>query len=164
MRHIKPPQPIPTLADSDIAVFLGGSIEMGRAERWQDKVRDHFTGWNDDLIILNPRRDDWDSSWKQDPTPGTKFHEQVTWEIAAQEKADILIYYFADDTASPITLLELGSYGTAEPDYPWKNVLVRVTEGYFRYGNVRIFCDHNGLTVCDSLEDLLSELDHMLIH
>jgi hypothetical protein len=62
--------------DDRLTIFLGGSIDMGAAELWQDRlVRD--------LVILNPRRDDWDSSWVQDPTPGTQFYKQVAWELDA---------------------------------------------------------------------------------
>ena len=44
-------------------IFLGGSIEMGTAELWQKKIISELS----DLPIqfLNPRRDDWDSSWTQ---------------------------------------------------------------------------------------------------
>src|SRR5690606_22033053 len=88
-------------------IFLAGSIEMGRAIPWQDKLAEIFSA-EDKLVILNPRRPDWDSSWKQDPTPGTKFHEQVTWEQDYIEAADIVVFYFDPKTQSPITLLELG--------------------------------------------------------
>jgi len=45
-------------------LFLSGSIEMGKAEKWQDRVVRLLE--KTDWTILNPRRDDWDSSWIQD--------------------------------------------------------------------------------------------------
>jgi len=37
-------------------VFLAGSIEMGKAENWQEKIERELK--DTDLVILNPRRDD----------------------------------------------------------------------------------------------------------
>jgi hypothetical protein len=116
MIQIKAPSAYDGLAKWKFRIFLGGSIDMGQAEPWQDKVVQALSAYDDDLILLNPRRDDWDSSWLQDPTPGTQFHTQVSWEMAAQEDSDLLIYYFASGSQSPITLLELGTYGTSDPN------------------------------------------------
>ena len=45
-------------------VFLAGSIDQGEAPRWDLEVIDSL---NDvPCVILNPRRKDWDKSWKQD--------------------------------------------------------------------------------------------------
>jgi len=63
-----------------IKIFLAGSIEMGAAEKWQDKIVQALT--DKDVLILNPRRDDWDSSWKQ-TKDNKQFREQVEWELAA---------------------------------------------------------------------------------
>lgn len=143
---IKAPSEIPKSQDK-IKIFLGGSIEMGVAEDWQTRYT-NIMGQEDDVIILNPRRDDWDSSWVQDPTPGTKFHEQVEWELSAQDEADIIIYYFDDNTKSPITLLELGLYASEHLsvyNQGQKFVIVRCTPNFYRYGNVKIVCDRYGI-------------------
>lgn len=135
----------------NVYVFLGGSIEMGTAEQWQDIIVQAFKDVPN-VVFLNPRRDDWDSTWTQDPTPGTQFHEQVTWEMDAQEFSDILIYYFADDTKSPITLLELGAYGGGD------QTIVRCTPKFWRYGNVAMFSNRYGCTPTDTIEDVIREL------
>src|SRR5262247_4510177 len=77
MRVIKPPAPL-ALPPGARAVFLAGSIEMGAAEDWQAALTDELRAR--DLVVLNPRRDDWDRSWAQsvhDP----RFREQVEWEL-----------------------------------------------------------------------------------
>ena len=107
MFELKPPNRLPKNLELKMkTVFTAGSIEMGKAEPWQDKLAKEFTKEN--VIFFNPRREDWDSSWTQDPTPGTKFHEQVTWELDYIEKSDLVIFYFDPKTQSPISLLELG--------------------------------------------------------
>ena len=65
------------------SVFLAGSIEMGKAENWQDKVERLLA--NEDIIIYNPRRDDWNSSWVQSKD-NPQFREQVEWELDYAEK------------------------------------------------------------------------------
>jgi hypothetical protein len=147
MIHVKAPQHY----DLDLfTIFLGGSIEMNKAEHWQQRLANDLA--NEEVLLLNPRRDDWDSSWVQDPTPGTQFHTQVQWELEAQDFADLLVYYFDPATISPITLLELGAYGGSEPEA----VVVCCPKEYFRYGNVAIFCAKCGIVLTHSYDELLT--------
>lgn len=163
---IKAPNKLPSNESHNFSVFLGGSIDMGAAEDWQTRltndIRFAWERWNNsaknvmDFYMLNPRRDDWDSTWEQDPTPGTKFHEQVSWERAAQKNSDALIYYFADDSKSPITLLELGEYGRW--DVVNRLVHVYCSPKFYRYGNVKMFCDDNDIPVHETYDDLIQAL------
>jgi len=52
---VKPPEKLPTNIKG---IFLAGSIEMGKAEDWQKKVESLLK--NENIVIFNPRRDDWD--------------------------------------------------------------------------------------------------------
>lgn len=137
------------IQDDRLSIFLGGSIDMGAAENWQDRLIRDLEDY-DQLVILNPRRDDWDSTWVQDPTPETQFYKQVSWELDCQDQADLIVYYFAADSKAPITLLELGRYAG-------ENVLVCCPTSFYRYGNVRILCDRLGI-------DLVTSYDAMVIH
>lgn len=133
-----------------LRIFLGGAIDMGSAENWQERLTKDLSGYDDeDLILLNPRRDDWDSSWAQDPTPGTQFYEQVEWELIQQENADGLIYYFTADSKAPITLLELGLFNQ-------QNVVVHCPKEFYRYGNVKMVCDRYGIPMAETYEELLA--------
>lgn len=136
-------------------VFLAGSIEQGRAEDWQTELSSAFS--DQDVVFFNPRRDAWDASWKQDPTPGTKFEEQVSWELAHVEAADIVVFYFDPETKSPVTLLELGlCLGSGA------RILVCCPKGYFRRGNVVITCKRHGIKVLEDLNALQSALEKLL--
>lgn len=82
---------------------------------------------------------------------GTKFHEQVTWELEHITDVDLVIFYFDPATQSPITLLELGYIlGLRSSD-----VLVCCPDGYFRKGNVVLTCNREGITVLDNFEQLV---------
>lgn len=61
-------------------VFLAGTIDMGNSEDWQRELTDFLLSINPELTIYNPRRDDWDSSWKQE-IQNAQFNHQVTWEL-----------------------------------------------------------------------------------
>ena len=81
MYEIKAPAPLkcsgasaPLSWSNGKSIFLAGSIEMGIAESWQEKVVQELK--NEPVIILNPRRDDWDSSWEQ-KIDNLQFREQV---------------------------------------------------------------------------------------
>jgi nucleoside 2-deoxyribosyltransferase len=132
-------------------VFLAGSIEMGKAEKWQDKLANDLK--NENVMLFNPRRDDWDSSWIQDPTPGTQFHQQVNWELDHIRKADMVVFYFDPATQSPITLMELGyCIGTK------MKIVVCCPKEYFRHGNVVIMCRLLGVTPVETYDEFLAKI------
>ncbi|MCA9639326.1 MAG: hypothetical protein KC492_01495 [Myxococcales bacterium] len=62
MLELKPPTPFSEAPRPWF--FLAGSIEMDRAERWQERLVAQLA--KRDGSILNPRRDSWDASWRQD--------------------------------------------------------------------------------------------------
>lgn len=137
----KPPHRV-EITDRTVRVFLAGSIEMGKAVDWQTKIteeiREKFGNTGVDVVICNPRRDDWDSSWTQS-IENPKFKEQVDWELDHLLSADVVAMYFDENTKSPITLMELGmvcGYG--------ESVVVYSPDGFWRKGNVDIVCLRNG--------------------
>jgi hypothetical protein len=139
-----------TVDASETSVFLAGSIDMGSAENWQTRLENDLKE-EEDLVLLNPRRDDWDSTWVQDPTPGTQFHEQVSWELDHLDLADLVVVYFADSSMSPITLLE---FGLLASNYE-KDVIVYCTDKFYRYGNVQIVADRYHIPIFDKYDEFL---------
>lgn len=130
MKVIKPPGP------TDCDVFLAGSIEMGKAPLWRAKVELALADLP--LVIANPRRDDWDSSWGQS-IDHPDFRAQVEWELMAMASAWLVPIYFAPGTKSPITLMELGLL--VHSGYP----LVCCPSGFWRKGNVEVVCQWFGI-------------------
>lgn len=121
------------------SIFLAGTIDMGNSIDWQTAVVNRFQTaaeyiiWP--IVIYNPRRDDWDSTWVQDPMPGTKFNEQVNWELKNIDDSDIIFFNFLPDSKSPITLLELG---LALNNRTEKKLIICCPKEFYRYGNVRL--------------------------
>jgi len=135
--------------DDRPTVFLAGSIEMGAAEDWQSIAIEELKVYTS--IIYNPRRDDWDSSWKQDISD-PQFNVQVNWELEMLEKSDIVIFYFDPNTKSPITLMELGYMARRS------NVYVCCPNGFWRKGNVDIICERNGIMMFEDLISMLAQI------
>jgi hypothetical protein len=134
------------------SIFLAGSIDMGEAENWQDRVTASlFREFPHGVAILNPRRDDWDSSWVQDISD-PQFAEQVRWELAHLERADVICYYFDPNGKAPITLMELGLHAASG------KAVVCCPEGFWRRGNVQMVCEKYNLPLYDDIEDLIEEL------
>jgi hypothetical protein len=136
--------------EASITVFLAGSIEMGAAEDWQAKVSNHFEETTD-LVFYNPRRDNWDSSWKQEQK-SPQFNYQVNWEMNHLDKCDIIFMHFDPSTKSPISLLELGAYG------PSGKMIVCCPDGFWRKGNVEVFCTRHNIPFYTDLENAIGGL------
>lgn len=149
MIAIKPPYQIPTSYTTNTKIFLAGSIEMGKAVDWQVLVTNSLKDLP--VVILNPRRDNWDSSWEQS-IDNPQFNEQVTWELDMLDRADIIAMYFDPTTMSPMSLLELGLYAELG------KLIVCCPEGFWRKGNVDIVCKRYGIAQVKSLDDLIREI------
>ena len=130
-------------------IFLAGSIEMGKAEKWQDRVireLQHKKGY-----IFNPRRPDWDSSWIQS-IDNPQFREQVEWELFAMDMSTTIAVYFDPNTKSPITLLELGLHADD------RKLIVCCPDGFWRKGNVDITCHYYEVETVSNIEELIESL------
>lgn len=146
-RIFRSPEEIPVQADVK-TIFLAGSIEMDKAVNWQLYCEEQL---KEKYILFNPRRTEWDSSWSQ-TIENPNFKEQVSWELNALEKADIIIMYFAANTMSPISLLEFGLYAQS------KKMKVVVEEDFWRKGNIDIVCERYGVEQFKTLNELIQNL------
>jgi hypothetical protein len=144
----KPPARV-EIIDGQRSVFLAGSIEMGRAEDWQAALTRALS--DPDVAILNPRRDEWDASWRQS-IDEPRFREQVEWELDGLARADVIAMYFAPDTQSPITLLELGLFAASG------KLAVCCPEGFWRRGNVEIVCARQRIPLVADLDVLVRQV------
>lgn len=144
-RVLKPPTPI-TLAEGERSVFLAGSIEMGRAEHWQAAVEQSLVDLP--VVVLNPRRDEWDASWEQS-IRNPLFRGQVEWELEGLERASVVAMYFASPTQAPITLLELGLLARSG------KLVVCCPAGFWRRGNVEVVCARYGVPLVADLPALV---------
>jgi hypothetical protein len=139
------------LENIGVTVFLAGSIEMGAAENWQEEITHKLSELDLDVTIFNPRRDSWDSSWKQEER-NPEFNHQVNWEMNKLEECDIIFMYFSPNTKSPISLLELGLHaGTSK-------MIVCCPDGFWRKGNVQIVCSRYNISLYGNLEDAFGGL------
>jgi excisionase family DNA binding protein len=150
---LKPPAPLPP-ASAMPSVFLAGSIEMGAAEDWQARLTHALQDL--DVLIFNPRRDEWDASWEQS-LGNPQFREQVEWELAGLERATAVAMYFAPATKAPVTLLELGLCARSG------KVVVCCPEGYWRRGNIEVVCARYDLPLVASLDELTAEVRARLV-
>lgn len=127
---------------------------MGGADDWQARVVDALP----DCIVLNPRRQDWDSSWSQS-LDNPEFVQQVEWELSGLEKADTIAFYFDPTTKSPITLMELGIVSQRSPHA----AIVCCPSGFWRKGNVDVLCRRYGMKQVGSLDELISAIGDKIL-
>lgn len=144
---VKPPSAIP------VQLFLAGSIEMGAAEDWQTKIASLLDDL--DITIMNPRRDDWDNSWKQsidDPN----FRGQVEWELTCLDKADVIALYFDPETKAPISLLEFGLHARSG------KLAIACPKGFYRRGNIEVTANRYNVPLVETIEELAEEVRKLL--
>lgn len=129
-----------------VRVFLGGSIEMGKAPDWQTAFADKLAFLP--VAAFNPRRIHWNPNWKQDIKDRNLRH-QMDWEMMNLDKSDLIILYLHPNTISPVSLLELGCYSRSG------KLIVCCPEGYHRRGNVQYTCQKYDITLLDDFDDLV---------
>lgn len=147
-----PPEPTGVNLNK-VVLFLAGSIEMGKAVDWQTQLINELE--DNDLVVLNPRRKDWDSSWEQ-KISNPQFKEQVTWELDGLACANIVPLYLAPGTMSPISLLELGLFN-------YKRVVIYCPEGFWRKGNVDIVAERYDLFVTEDYGAWVEEIKREIL-
>ncbi len=144
MKEYKPPFNIRTIdLYNNSSVFLAGTIEMGNSIDWQQDIVEMLS--DVDGIILNPRRDNWDSSWEQ-KLDNPMFREQVEWELYGITHADVVIMNILPNSISPITLIEFGLVVKN------KNLIICCPDQYFRKGNIDVTSAFYGVPVFNSYE------------
>ena len=147
---VKPPAGIALhhMAMATPSVFLGGSIEMGKAEDWQAKFIEDMQGMN--LVVMSPRRDHWNPDLEQSINC-PEFVEQVEWELNHLDIADHIVMNFIPGTMSPISLLEFGMYADSG------KMLVCCPPGFWRKGNVEIVCKRFGIPLFENFDALVED-------
>ncbi len=128
------------------SVFLAGSIEMGKALDWQTTLTHQLADL--DVVVLNPRRDAWDASWKQ-TVDEPKFREQVEWELDGLDRADVIAMWVEPDTLSPITLLEFGLHARGG------RLVVGCPPGFWRRGNLEVVCARYGIPLFPTFDEFV---------
>lgn len=141
--------PNEVLENGFLKVFLGGSIEQGRAIDWQTQIIKTLK--DEPIVFLNPRRTDWDSSWEQKIT-NPQFFEQVTWELKSLEQSDFIVIFIDPATTSPITLMEIGLHARSG------KMIVCCPEGFYRKGNVDIVGQVYDYPVVETLDEIITAI------
>lgn len=150
-RHCMPPEP-PTYRK--FSVFTAGSIEMGIAVQWQKQMALMLSPLP--ITVNNPRRGHWDPNATQS-AKNEAFRQQVEWELAALEQADVICFFFDVKTKSPVTMLELGLWAASN------KVIVCCDKRFWRAGNVHIVCGRYGIPFVESFEELVPAIKDMLV-
>lgn len=146
IKHMKEIGPLVIQAPAELdtkgrrSVFLGGTIDDGRSADWQSALTRMVTS---DVAVLNPRRPEWNPDASR-----AEIERQIEWEMDAMDSADLIVFYFAPGSKSPVTMLELGRYAATG------KCVVYCPDGFWRKVNVDVFCRRCGVRTVDSIESL----------
>lgn len=91
----------------DPAVFLAGGISS--CPNWQQLLLTRLSqeAFDKRCLVLNPRRDDF-----QDTESFAQ--RQIAWEFEALRRAQLVVFWFPNETLCPITLYELGAWSMTD--------------------------------------------------
>lgn len=117
----------------DISVFLAGPVTT--CEDWQNQVVMAFQNEDDDLILINPRRDSFDINKKEET------RKQIEWEFNMIELCDIFSMYFCGgESVQPISMYELGrNLVRMQQRFPsdWRHrIVITVDPKYEKFNDV----------------------------
>lgn len=152
MKVITAPQKI--IRSKKPVIFLAGSIEMGKAIDWQSELAKSLKEYPGTL--LNPRREHWGYDWKQS-VDNKKFKEQLEWEFTGLSRSDYIVLYFAPDSKSPISLLELGLFSRNH------KIICCCPKKFWRRGNVEFICQKFKIPLVENLDELINKLRRLNI-
>ncbi|KAK5996570.1 hypothetical protein PT974_01907 [Cladobotryum mycophilum] len=127
------------------SIFLAGTTTQTGEPDWREKLTEALSKY--DITIFNPKRDDWDSSWKEDFSD-SRWAEQVEWELEMQDKADIVVVFFHGISPAPISLLELGLCVRSG------KAIVCALDSYSKRGNVEAVCRRYAAKFVSSMQEL----------
>lgn len=149
MIEVKAPNKVDT---RKVMLFLAGTIDNGDSPNWQKHPVDRLQmDLNDSVVAINPRREDWDSTWKQEYSD-PKFKQQVGWELYHITMSEVVFFFIGKDSKSPISLMELGLC------HRKRNVIVFCEEGFYRKGNVDAICCNYAIQQVDSWDKAVSAI------
>ena len=140
--------------NSDISVFLAGSIEMGKARFWQEILVSKFVEMYSnryscvDLVFYNPYLKNWDNTINN-TIQDERFNHQVSWEWKCLLKSDLVVFNFESETKSPISLLELGAMATLG-----KKIVICCPKEFWKYGNVEFISNYYNIPLVFDLDDV----------
>lgn len=141
---LAPARPAPHLK-SRKSVFLAGTTSPTNEPDWRQTLAEALSELP--VVIYNPKRDDWDSTWREDFSDA-RWVEQVNWELEMQDEADVVVVFFHGVSPAPISLLELGLCVRSG------RAIVCALDGYSKRGNVEAVCRRYGAKFVSSEQDL----------
>lgn len=135
----------------DIRIFLGGGIS--NCGNWQREMIQRFKSFDDSLILINPRRADFDI------TNPDMSSEQIEWEYDHLHRSSAVLFWFPYETLCPITLYELGVHAAAGT-----KIFVGCHPGYQRKFDVekQLSLVRPDVAVHDNFADLVSDISDWL--
>jgi hypothetical protein len=132
-------------------IFLSGSIDTP-PQTWQHKLTTYLSSLSPSpfsipLTVLNPHREDWDSTWVEDPSC-QKFYQQTQWELEGMENADVIAVFLGKEAKAPISMMEMGLWARSG------KCVVCCSKEFWKQGNVRVVCERYGVRVVETVEEL----------
>jgi hypothetical protein len=149
MKHVRCPETFTPNGTS--SVFLAGGIS--NCWDWQTYIKTLVNDRGLNVTLFDPRREGFNAS-----NPAMNV-EQITWEREYLTKADIILFWFPNETLCPITLFELGFWLNSN-----KPLIVGTDLEYKRREDViiQVGLSRPGQFIYTEIEHLVDDLEVMI--
>lgn len=136
-----------------MVLFLGGGIS--NCIDWQSEVVEELSYQDDDLVVINPRRSNFDIFNTADAI------KQIEWEHRHIAIANYMFFWFPYETLCPITLFEYGKCLALK-----KPIFVGCHPDYTRRLDLEVQTrlEDSELEIRYSLADMVLDVNYELSH
>ncbi|KAH7129931.1 hypothetical protein B0J13DRAFT_563553 [Dactylonectria estremocensis] len=114
-----------------LSIFLAGTTSATGEPDWRDELSKSLA--DQPVTIFNPKRDDWDSTWREDFSD-KRWADQIQWELDMQDAASVIVVLFHRATAAPVSLAEMGMASRTG------KLVACALDGYYKRGYVEAVC------------------------
>lgn len=138
-------------------VFLGGSIDpnLENQSAWHNEMIRLFESIEseEDVTLLNPRRDAWNPDTKIS-VDDVNFRNQRVWEVDSLENCSFSVFYMDPTAYCDSTMLRLGIVlGRCE------NVFVLCSKDHRNRADLEVYARlYKSMTLVDTMQELKTKL------
>jgi len=129
------------LNDDKMLLFLAGSIDLELPGNWRKSVtsalEDYFNFFDPTTLKYNSMKD---AEWE----------EHIKWELEAMKSSDLVLINFLENSASPISLVELG-LNTMN-----NKLIVVCPDNFYKRKYIQVLCEYYSTPIFSALNTALA--------
>jgi hypothetical protein len=129
-------------------LFLAGSIDLELPGNWRKSLADQLANHFD---FFDPTVTDHKT------LTTAEWEEHIHWELAAMEKADLILMNLLPSAKSPISLVELGLHSTGS------KLIVVCPDSFYKKHYLTILCHRYSTPLFDTTKEAVEHVEKYFV-